>query len=1027
MADKIKGITVQIGGDTSKLSQALTKVNGSIKTTKTQLQEINKLLKLDPKNTDLLREKQRLLEQQIQKTKDKLSALQQAQEQAAQMLANGEIDQGAYDNLTQKVGKTEEELKKLEQQAKETEQALGTGFEQAAEKMQAAGEKIEEVGQKMKKLSALAAAGLGAAVKVTADFDKSMSKVAAVSGATGKELEDLRDKAREMGETTKFSASEAADAMNYMAMAGWKTEDMLSGIEGVMSLAAASGEDLATTADIVTDALTAFGLSAEDSGHFADVLAAASSNANTNVSMMGETFKYAAPIAGALGFSVEDVAEAIGLMANSGVKGSQAGTALRTIMQKLQGTLELTSASLGDIEIETANADGTMRDFGDILGDLRTAFDSMTESEKASAAETLVGKNAMSGFLAIMNAAPEDIEKLSKAIAGAEGTAAGMAEIMQDNLGGQLEILKSQLSELAISIGDTMMPTIREIVGKIQEFVDWLNSLDEETKTTIATVLAVTAALAPVLITIGKLITAISAIMTVLNPLTIAIGGVAAAMIYLGVTAENAYDDARTLNDAEQETVDTVNGLTESYNALAEARDAATQQANEQANKEQYLWSELQKVVDENGHVLEGCEERAAYLTGELSDALGIEIDLTDDQIKNYKDLAGSIETVIERKKANAILTANEAAYTEAITHQAEAYSAMRDAATEVRQEESRLSQAEKDLNDLVRERDEAVRQATESAITHKDAMLAEERITAEYEGAIWKANDAVNGHKDRLEELKGTLETSEETYANYSSTIQNYEELSEALISEDEAAISTAILKTAENFKTATTSNKEQLTAQRDALKKTYEDMQQAVDEGAPNITEKQVEEARLMYELSEEELKKLPPEYTGTVDAAAKGIKDETAAQKSSVQSSLAGMISMDETVKKGTTWGRDFVNNLVEGMNDKIPVLSKTVQGIAKLYKTNLGHSVPEEGPMKDELSWMPDFMENLATGIEQNKWRVLDEAQGLAADLKKTLNVQVQNGSMSAQINNRTTVELDGRVIADVVNKQLGALV
>lgn len=169
--------------------------------------------------------------------------------------------------------------------------------------------------------------GLGvAAVKTAADFDSSMSQVAAISGAAGDDLQALRDKAREMGEKTKFSASEAADAMTYMAMAGWKSKDMISGIDGIMSLAAASGEDLATTSDIVTDALTAFGLSAKDSGHFADILAAASSNANTNVSMMGETFKYCAPIAGALGFSAEDTAEAIGLMANAGIKSSQAGT-----------------------------------------------------------------------------------------------------------------------------------------------------------------------------------------------------------------------------------------------------------------------------------------------------------------------------------------------------------------------------------------------------------------------------------------------------------------------------------------------------------------------------------------------------------------------------------------------------------------------------------------------------------------------------------------------------------------------------
>lgn len=320
--------------------------------------------------------------------------------------------------------------------------------------MQNVGDKISGAGKKLLPVTARITALGTVAVKTGADFDSAMSKVAAVSGATGDDLETLRAKAREMGSQTKFSASEAAEAMNYMAMAGWKTEDMLSGIEGVMNLAAASGEDLATTSDIVTDALTAFGLTAADSAHFADVLAAASSNANTNVSIMGETFKYAAPVAGSLGFSVEDTAEAIGLMANAGIKSTQAGTSLRSIMTALAGEVKFCGESIGEVEIQTTNADGSMRELSDILADCRIAFAGLSESEQASAAQSLVGKNAMSGFLALMNAAPADIDKLSGAISNCDGTSLSMAETMQDNLAGQLTILKSQLEELAISFSD---------------------------------------------------------------------------------------------------------------------------------------------------------------------------------------------------------------------------------------------------------------------------------------------------------------------------------------------------------------------------------------------------------------------------------------------------------------------------------------------------------------------------------------------------------------------------------------------
>jgi TP901 family phage tail tape measure protein len=304
------------------------------------------------------------------------------------------------------------------------------------------------------------------------EFDSTMSKVAAISGATADEVKQLTDKAKEMGAKTKFSASESAEAFTYMAMAGWKTGDMLDGIEGIMNLAAASGEDLATTSDIVTDALTAFGLKAEDSGRFADILAAASSNANTNVSMMGETFKYVAPIAGSLGYSAEDTAEAIGLMANAGIKSSQAGTSLRTIMTSLQGDIELAGDALGEVSIATTDADGNMRDFSDILGDVRGAFSQMTESEKANTAEALVGKNAMSGFLALMNAAPEDIDKLSGAIENSTGTSERMADTMNDNLGGAVTILQSGLEGLALSVYDKFDSPLQSVTETVQGVVD---------------------------------------------------------------------------------------------------------------------------------------------------------------------------------------------------------------------------------------------------------------------------------------------------------------------------------------------------------------------------------------------------------------------------------------------------------------------------------------------------------------------------------------------------------------------------
>ncbi|RRK35460.1 phage tail tape measure protein [Schaedlerella arabinosiphila] len=525
MASRIQGITVEIGGDTTKLSTALSKVNKEIRDTQAQLKDVNKLLKLDPGNAELMAQKQRLLAQAVGETREKLEALRLAGQQANEALAKGEISRSQYAALQREIVETEQALRDLERQAEQASVALQK-IGAAGEKLQDVGSVIEGAGRKLMPVTAAVGGLSAAAVKVASDFDSAMSQVAAVSGAAGKELDALRDKAREMGSKTKFSASEAAEAMNYMAMAGWKTGDMLEGIEGIMNLAAASGEDLATTSDIVTDALTALGLSAADSGHFADILAAASSNANTNVAMMGETFKYCAPVAGALGFTAEDTAEDIGLMANAGIKSSQAGTAMRTMLTSLTGEVTFVGDAFGELTVQTTNADGSMRSLGDILTDCRAAFAQMSESERAANAEALVGKNAMSGFLAVMNAAPGDIEKLNSAINNCDGTAERMAETMQDNLAGQLTILKSQLEELAISIGEILMPSIRQVVGWIQGLVDWLNGLDEGTKKVIVTVALVAAALGPVLIVVGKVVGAVGTILTVVPKVAGAVSGV---------------------------------------------------------------------------------------------------------------------------------------------------------------------------------------------------------------------------------------------------------------------------------------------------------------------------------------------------------------------------------------------------------------------------------------------------------------------------------------------------------------------
>lgn len=303
----------------------------------------------------------------------------------------------------------------------------------------------------------------GAVLEIGTAFEMGMSTVQAISGATGDELAALTDKAKEMGANTKFSATEAAEAMQYMAMAGWKTDDMLNGIEGIMNLAAASGEDLATTSDIVTDALTAFGLTAQDSAHFADILAQASSNANTNVSMMGETFKYVAPVAGAMGYSAEDVATAVGLMANSGIKASQAGTSLRTMLSRMAKPTKEVQAAMDALGISLTDSDGNMKSFHEVMGDLRAGFGGLSEAESITMATMLGGQEAMSGLLAIVNASDADYQKLTDSISACDGAAASMADTMQNNLEGQFTILGSTAQGLALEVYDSIKEPMTDI------------------------------------------------------------------------------------------------------------------------------------------------------------------------------------------------------------------------------------------------------------------------------------------------------------------------------------------------------------------------------------------------------------------------------------------------------------------------------------------------------------------------------------------------------------------------------------
>ena len=549
MAGKIKGITIEIGGDTQKLNKALEDVNKKTRDVQSELRQVERLLKLDPKNTELLAQKQKLLADAVENSREKLDRLKTAQEQVNEQFRKGEINEEQYRAFQREVVKAEQELEKFEKQLRET----GLTAEQVGQKLKDAGQKMTDVGKNLTmKVTAPVLAIGAAATKLGMDFEAAMSEVGAISGATGDDLAALEAKAKEMGATTKFSASEAAEGLKYMAMAGWDVQQQLDGLPGVLNLAAAAGEALGTVSDIVTDAMTAFGLEAAQAGEFADVLAAASSSANTNVGMMGETFKYVAPLFGSLGYTVEDASLAVGLMANAGIKGSQSGTVLRGAISRLVKPTGDAAKRIAELGIQITDVEGNMLPFRNVMDQLRVKFANLTAEQQAQYAATIFGQEAMSGMLAIISASEADYNKLSSAIDNSTGAAQRMADEMQDNLQGRLTELKSAIEGVALQLYDHLQPALEKIVEVVQKLVAWFANLSPGVQQTIIIIAGLAAAIGPLLVVLGAMASSLSAIIGILpvlgaaltaltGPIGIAIAAIA-GLVAAGIALYKNWD-----------------------------------------------------------------------------------------------------------------------------------------------------------------------------------------------------------------------------------------------------------------------------------------------------------------------------------------------------------------------------------------------------------------------------------------------------------------------------------------------------
>lgn len=549
MAKEIGNLNVVVGLDSTGFQNGIGQLNREMRKVQSEFRLASTELGKHGTALDGLKLKSNNLTNQTELQRQKVQALEAAHQKSVETKG---ADAKATQELETKLNNAKTQLSRMEQELQSVNQEIklqSSSWQQLSQALAPVGEKMQEVGKSMQSIGkdlttkvTLPLVGLGAAaVKVGSDFEAGMSEVAAISGATGNDLKKLEEKAKEMGATTKFSASESADALKYMAMAGWDTNQMLDGLDGIMMLAASSGEDLGRVSDIVTDALTAFGMEARQAGEFADLLASASSNSNTNVGLLGESFKYVAPLFGAMGYSAEDAALALGLMANAGIKGSQSGTSLKTAIANLANPTDKMKTAMSELGISITDANGEMLPFKDVMDELRGKFSGLTEEQQAQYAATIFGKEAMSGMLAIINASDDDYEKLTQATREYNGVAKEMADVMIDNLQGGLTILKSGLEGVGIQIFEILLPHLQKLVEKLQQAVDWFSNLNPKTQETIVMLGLVAAAIGPILLIGGKLIagigTAISVISTVSGAIAVATTGAAVATPAIGALA----------------------------------------------------------------------------------------------------------------------------------------------------------------------------------------------------------------------------------------------------------------------------------------------------------------------------------------------------------------------------------------------------------------------------------------------------------------------------------------------------------
>ena len=879
MANRIKGITVEIGGDTTKLQTALKGVNSSIKDTQSQLRDVEKLLKLDPGNTELLAQKHRLLGEAVSETKEKLATLKTAAEQANTALANGEITQDQYDALQREIIETERNLRELESQANQSATALQK-ISAVGEKLQSAGDKISSAGEKLLPVTA-GVTGLGAAAVTTAaSFESSMSQVQAtmgitkdsmstVNGESVNTMDTLSDLAKKMGSETAFSASECAEALNYLALAGYDTQQMCDTLPTVLNLAAAGGIDLAAASDMVTDAMSALGMGVDEAGTMVDQMAKTASTTNTSVAQLGEGILTIGATAKTVKGGTAELNTALGILANNGIKGAEGGTHLRNVILSLQNPTDKAAACMEQLGLDVYDSEGNMRSLNDILGDLNTSMDGMTAAEKSNIIGQIFNKTDLSSVNALLANTGDTWDDLQQSIIDSGGAAQQMADTQLDNLQGQITILKSALEGLAISFGELLLPAIKTIVGWVQKFVDWLNGMDEGTKKVVTTIALLAAALGPVLIVIGKVVSAVGTIMTIVPKVAGVINTVKTAFAALNTTM-------------------LANPIFPIIAAITALVAAFIYLWNTNEDFRQFwinLWENVKEVAIAVWEAIKNFFSAAWEAISSTAQAVwnGIK-DFFSGLWEGIKTIFSTVVEVIKT-----IITTYFNIYKTIIT---------------------------------------TVLNAIKTVFT-----------------TVW------NGIKTVVTTVVTAIQTFITTawnaIKNTVTTVLN--------------AIKTVITTVWNAIKTA-------VTTVVNGIKSTISSVWNAIKSTVSSV------------------VNSIKSTVTTVFNNIWSGIKGTMGKIVSSIKEGFNQAISFITSLpSKALQWGKDMIMGIVNGIKSCIGAVGDAVSSVANKIKSFLHFSVPDEGPLTDYESWMPDFMKGLAKGIEDSKSMVTKAVKGVASEM------------------------------------------